>query len=90
MPLSVEWVLPHPDNPYAEIEAVVSEAKVRVLRNKDRAIVVDNADANVDGNRTSFIVPPARMVGGHTAYMTVTFNDDTTLTREVAYYVRQK
>ena len=90
--LVVEWVIPSPENPYQSTDAVIAESRVRVIHKPHRTIVVDDEPADIIGNETRYTIPSEihTRAGGYTAYVTAVFNDDTTITRKVEYYVAPK
>lgn len=92
MPIEVSWFIPSAENPYQSTDATIISAEVTVIRNKDRALLVSNAVAEISGNETIYTLPSelTMLTGLHTAYVTATFNDDNVLTQEIEFYVRSK
>jgi len=91
-PLVIEWTIPSPENPYQSTDAVISTATVKVIHNKRRTIVVNEETADVVGNETRYTIPSDAnsRAGAYTAYVTVTFNDDTRITKRLEYFVSPK
>jgi hypothetical protein len=91
-PITVSWFVPSPDNPYQSADAEIEGAEVTVIRNRDRAVVVDSQTATISGNETVYVLPAALNTrsGLHTAYVTSTFADETVLTKAIEFYVKTK
>lgn len=89
MPLSVSWFLPNVENPLTETDAVISIATVRVIRQRDDRVVIDDDPATIDGNDTLYTIPAdaLQIDGDYTAYITVVFNDGITMSRRVDFRV---
>lgn len=87
-PIQVSWVVPSAENPYQTTDAVISEAEVTVIRNKDRKIIIERVAATISGNETSYTLHNIETSGLHSAYVSVIMNDDTRLTKALEFYVK--
>ena len=92
MPLVVLWFLPSDTNQHQFEDAMVSRATVKLIRHAGRSLIIDNEDADVDGNKTSYTIPRTitQEAGIYSAYVTAEFNDGNVVTQKLEFEVRPK
>src|SRR5687767_267000 len=91
-PVSVEWTRPDVDNPAVTVDVNPTSAVARVVRARRFAVLVDDAEATVDGNATGYLVAAEHTtaVGEYRCYITATFADGTVRTDLTEFCVRSK